>query len=462
MLLWLRHCAAGCAAGALALLPVAPASGQRVDPGAPAAWAMPGHDAQRTSQGIGVGPQRTTTPHLVLRSLTASPPIIGADGSLYGVHYPDPSKPDARVIALSPTGHVRWTAWARRRGWPGGDLGASLVLAPDGSVYFAGGACRPSVAQRRESAGTAGCLSAVGPNGSLRWRTVTLGLTKGIPKPLVRPDGALVRATIGPGGGPDPGTSRAAVDATLNVTVYARNGVPLRLGADCSWSATALGSADRLYAVTDYRASLLGNCLPYSTHPGQPGSNLVAFTAGGTRIWATALPLAARPENCAPWALTVDAARGHIFAATSCNAHGQHAHVRVYALDTQGHLRWMRDEASAGWPTLALDRVSGDLWLATNDGVQRLSPAGARRWHTTWPTTATPASAETVVLDARGTAYVCGADGLLRALSPTGSVLWRYQFRVPRDGSGAEAALGPDGTLYVSSEDAGGIVVFPP
>jgi streptogramin lyase len=126
----------------------------------------------------------------------------------------------------------------------------------------------------------------------------------------------------------------------------------------------------------------------------------------------------------------------------------------------------MKNEARAGgWPALALDRASGDLWLATNEGVQRLSPAGVLRWHTTWQTAATPDARETLVLDAHGTAYTCSTDGLLRAVSPAGHVLWQYQFRVPRYGFGntpPSAALGPDGTLNVSSDGEPGIVAIAP
>ncbi len=83
MLHWLRYCVAGCAIGALAVLPAAHASGRRAVSNQ-AAWAMPGHDAQRTFQGAGVGPQRMTKPTLVLAGLISAPPIIGRDGALYG------------------------------------------------------------------------------------------------------------------------------------------------------------------------------------------------------------------------------------------------------------------------------------------------------------------------------------------------------------------------------------------
>ena len=93
----------------------------------------------------------------------------------------------------------------------------------------------------------------------------------------------------------------------------------------------------------------------------------MAFSAAGARVWVTPLPtlMTPLPEGCGPWALTVDALRWRIYAATSCTVHGERAQVRLYALDIHGHLLWVKRGASDGWPALALDRNSGDVWLAT-------------------------------------------------------------------------------------------------
>lgn len=144
MFLWLRCCVAGCAIGALAVLPAAHASGRRAVSDARAAGAMPGHDAQRTSQGAGIGPQRITKPTLVLAGLTSEPPIIGRDGALYG--FLDRGTPHARLAAVSPAGRVRWTADAALPPWWNAEGPDPYpVLAPAGAVTFGGGACtRPA------------------------------------------------------------------------------------------------------------------------------------------------------------------------------------------------------------------------------------------------------------------------------------------------------------------------------
>jgi len=414
-------------------------------PGMAAAWSMAGHDSRRTSQGGAVGPQRATAPRLVSTGLSGDPPLVGADGTLYGMRYADLPRADGQVVAVSPDGRVRWSVWANRPGWRAGDTGP--VLAPDGQVSFGGGACRPSAAASAESMGTAGCLTTVGPDGRVRWQTVIQGFQKNLPQPLVRPDGVLVRATVGPQGFP--------------IMMYSSTGVGHPLGSACSWAATALGSANRLYAITyDQGVNGVGAavCPAYSAYPTGNGSSVVAFNGNGTRAWLTPLPL-----NCAASAITVDTTRARIYVAALCGKHGTRGQNSVYALNLRGRLLWTaHGPGSTPYPTLALDRASGDLWLADTSGVQRLAPSGIVRWRHTWRPT--PWITVTLVLDARGTAYVFGGDGSLRALSPAGAILWQYQFPAVRNGLASlpSAALGPDGTLYVSSEGEPGIVAFGP
>lgn len=447
MFLWLRRCGAGCAVGVLAVLPATRYPAQPALPAAGAAWAMPGHDPQRTAQGVAVGPQRAGTPRLVSKALT-SPPTIGADGTLYGFQFVGVTQREAlfRVLAVRPAGRLRWSSPA----WPGGDAGPSPLLAPDGRVVFGGGTCQQP--PRNELWMFRGCLTALGLQGRPLWHAAPLGFLKDLPQPLIRPDGAFVRATVGP--------------YEFPIMAYTLSGVPHPLSANCSWAAIALGAGNRLYAVTTSNAEIAGPCRAYSVHPGQAGSSLVALTAGGARAWVLPLPaLPARtplPEGCQVWALTADARRGRLYAATSCALPGEQLQVLVYALDTQGRLRWMVHHRGDGEPALALDGASGDLWLVDNEGLQRISAAGVTRWRTTWPTAAAPASKETLALDAQGTAYTCGAAGVLRAVSPAGRVLWQYQFHVPRYGfaSVPSPAIGADGKLYVSTPD--GLVVFAP
>ena len=443
---WPRFLAC-CAIGALAVLPAARSLARSLASSAPAAWAMPGHDPQRTAQGVAVGPQHAVAPHLVLKSFTSNPPIIGADGTLYGF-IPCGARGNC-LAAVSPAGMVRWTTSARLpRWWSAEPPDQYAVLAPDGSITFGGGACpRPA-----HFAGTDGCLTTVRADGSPREHMTTHGLTKAGPQLLVEPNGSLVRATLGPASG----FINAADDAQRNVTIYAPSGAARRLGAGCSWVNTALGAAATLYAIAAKHEG--GPCPTYAPQPGPTGESIVAFTPGGARAWVTPLPI-----GCSATTLAIDSRRGRIYAAVQCSTPG----TQVYALDTRGRVRWVAHAAGdIPAPALALDRASGDVWLADGAGVQRLSTAGMTRWRRDWR--GVPGSTRaTIALDARDTAYASGGDGLLHAIGSGGTPLWQYRFTAPRGMPGVfqyappSPALGPDGRLYVSGGTAG-MVVFAP
>jgi len=369
--------------------------------------------------------------------------VIGPDGTLYGFqNILAGATAETRLLALGPAGRSRWSI-------PVHDGGGEPVLSPDSSVRFISPAPCPGATVPIAHLETPGCLVAVGGDGRLRWQAMTQGLTKGMPHLLVRPDGAVVRATVGPGG--------------LPLTVYAPNGVPHPLGATCGWAATALGTDDQLYAVTYGRTGFAHTCTAYGAPEGQTGSTVVALTDRGTAAWVTPLPV-----DCAAVAVIVDPRRGHrLYVATSCQRHGEPAHTVVTALDTQGQVRWTAAGTGGGaFPALALDRASGDVWLADDHGVQRITPTGVVRWQRTWPSSS--GLRVSLVLDAHDTAYTCGGDGLLHTLSGSGAVLWQYRFVAPRGRpddfqyTPPSAMLGPDGELYVSSDGEAGMVVFTP
>lgn len=441
MLHMLRRDAACCVV-ALTVLSMTPYPASRVsgDSGAVAAWAMAGHDPQRTAQGVAIGPQRATPPHLVRSNFEST--IIGRDSMLYGTQARPLAAGRVRVLAVYPSGQVRWAAITRS---------PVVALAADGTVFTSGGSgpCLGLALRSVATLTTPSCLAAFTPTGQVRWHIVTQYLTKRIPKLLVRPDGSVVRAIVGPGGYP--------------ITVYSPRGVPRPLGAACSWAATALGENNQLYAVTYDNGTDgvgAGLCPAYDAYPRRNGSSVVAFTRRGTRAWMTPLPV-----TCAATSLMVDARRRRLYAAALCGQHGSQQHTWVYALDARGQRLWAVKGPGTGnstFPTLALDRTSGGVWLATTAGLQRFSPSGAVRWRRTWHATSAGDSGVTLALDAQGTAYVCGGDGLLRAISAAGQVLWQYQFKVHRQGFSVppSAALGPDGKLYISNDD--GVVYFAP
>jgi len=451
---FLRHVAGRAigtlAVGALVILPAAaPSSSRRLPPGAVSAWAMPGHDPQRTAQGSGVGPRQARAPHLVLKGLYSYPPAIARDGTVFG--FLTNGRGTRSVVAVSPDGHIRWTANAGLPAWWSAESPDNPALAPDGGVTFGGGACaRPGFValDRAQGMGADGCLTMVGPDGRVRWRAATRGLTKGGPSLLIRPDGTVVRATIGPSSGfvsPDD-------DARRSLTFFAPDGTARRLGAGCSWTNTALGNDGTLYAIASAHPG--GPC-PHYDNRGQDSASVVAFTSGGARAWIAPLP-----TGCTAGALAVG--RKLIYTSALCGLVRSQQQPRVYALDAQGRVKWMVNGIGSEYPTLAVDRASGDLWIADTTGLQRVTPAGALEWQTLWG--ARSGIKETLVLDAQGMAYTCGSDGLLRAINSVGQVRWQYRFTVPSYGltSPPGAAIGPDGKLYISGANQDGMVVFWP
>src|SRR5207244_12075008 len=100
------------------------------------------------------------------------------------------------------------------------------------------------------------------------------------------------------------------------------------------------------------------DCVVDGAQSSQDISRVVAFTASGRPAWVTPLP-----AGCSADALVVDGARGRIYTAASCPGQTGQAQPHVYALDVTGRLRWAA-HGRRGVPALALDRRSGDLWLA--------------------------------------------------------------------------------------------------
>ena len=391
-----------------------------------------------------MGPLHASPPRLVLRGLYSDPPIVGSDSTVYG--FLDSGTRHARLAAVGPDRRIRWTSTpALPVWWSAEPPDPYPALAPTGAISFGGGACpRPKSILY---SGTAGCLTTVGADGQPRTHVTTYGLTKGGPRLLVGPDGTLVRATIGPYSGFADG--QAADDAQRNVTVFAPSGTTRRLGAGCAWANTALGADGTLYAATAAEGRERQSCLPSGSPTRQGNSTVMAFTPAGSRVWSASLP-----AYCAAASLSTN--RGRLYIATSC------ADARVYALSAHGHVLWVAHGFGSGFPALAVDRTSGDAWLADGGGVERLTPTGAPRWRRPWRRALGDRVA--LALDARGVAYACGDDGLLRALSPDGRLLWQRQLAAPPYGftSPPTPAVGPDGALYVSDTGAAEIVSFAP
>jgi outer membrane protein assembly factor BamB len=132
---------------------------------------------------------------------------------------------------------------------------------------------------------------------------------------------------------------------------------------------------------------------------------------------------------------------------------GQTDAGEITAYSVSGRLRWRL--RTAGVAALA-ERADGTVLAADASGVSALSSGGRRLWQRALgrpPTT--PYSSPSIAVDVLGRAYVGTGDGMVRALAPSGTLLWTLRAGGPtRFGAIPSLALGPDGALLVAGTDA--------
>ncbi|MHC4066661.1 MAG: outer membrane protein assembly factor BamB family protein [Planctomycetota bacterium] len=120
--------------------------------------------AQDGSAVVAVGPDGELDWRLELSfRLESGPPAVGPDGTVYYGHYDRMEFQPGGVMAIDPTGTIKWTFYAEEHGPPGSTwyhVHGGIAVGPGGSSYF----------------GTDedyGALYGVNPDGSLKWRTET-------------------------------------------------------------------------------------------------------------------------------------------------------------------------------------------------------------------------------------------------------------------------------------------------
>jgi outer membrane protein assembly factor BamB len=121
-------------------------------------WWMEGHDPQHTRRSAMVGPQAN---HLRwtcdLGDDVRTPPVIGADGTIYAGTFHANGNGPSSVVAISPEGIVLWTFATADR------VEKSLALGVDGTVY---------------AGSWDGNLYAINPDGTLKWAFTTGGAVR--------------------------------------------------------------------------------------------------------------------------------------------------------------------------------------------------------------------------------------------------------------------------------------------
>jgi outer membrane protein assembly factor BamB len=375
-------------------------------------WPMVGHDPQRTNRSSGIGPMH---PHLVFTTpLLAGSVVIGGDGSVYGWGR-------AGLQAVNANGQSRWALPIL------GLEGGPPALTPNGLLFVNGLVVTGKGTDRK--AGMA-VLARTAATGAPRWaihalpwapaiggtfylqdQSLIMGrsvpLSKGV-APLVTPAGTLYMPFVGPG------SPNAGVEMITTQGQPVRRLSPNVEPAEIAWSADG----------TLYEVGLDG---------------LVAFAPGGVRRWVR--PLGEALNN--PAAILVGM-HGAIYASDG---------PAVAAYAPSGQLLWRR-RPGAVVAALA-ERADGDLLVVSSAALSALSPRGTRLWRRPLgrPSSTTPAAAS-IAVDRAGRAYVGSSDGKVRAISPSGALLWTMgagDSSNPYDSP--SVSLGPGGTLVVSGID---------
>lgn len=358
------------------------------------AWAMGGHDPQRTFRSPAVGP---TTPHL----LSATPNIfvstVGPDGVMYGEARTGNTH---RIAAFTPDGRIRLL-------YPAGEgEGFELVLRRDGALLAV-----PV---------DAGGVLAFCPQGTILWSLNRVGLSKGV-EPLVTAGGYLYAAFIG-----------HAHSGSAGLDIFANSGRRHRIEAGLPFDAVARAPDGRSYAIVERSGYVLqaldrtgrvewanpvsqsyglaGNCIclligAEDTVYSVDNTDLVATDRNGHRLWQTTIP-----DGIQALAQRTD---GSLLVA------GHHV---VVAVTSGGGLLWTArlhpDVPTAiGRPSLITDQL-GTVDVGTADGsVHILAPDGrevstvnAGGYHFGF--------APSMVLGPDGRLIVNGTDNVLRVYVP--------------------------------------------
>jgi outer membrane protein assembly factor BamB len=120
------------------------------------------------------------------------------------------------------------------------------------------------------------------------------------------------------------------------------------------------------------------------------------------------------------------------------------------AFTPDGRLRWRH--ALTGGATLA-EGGNGNLLVATMTTLSALSPNGAQLWRTALGHPAPEAlDLPSLAVDASGTVYAGSPDGIVRAVSTSGTLRWSLNPGAPR-GTAPTCVLAPGGQLLVDTED---------
>jgi outer membrane protein assembly factor BamB len=352
---------------------------------------------QRTGRADVRGPRRAS-----LKWAFATAGRISADAAVTA---------DGRTIyAASHDGHLYALGGDGARLWAfdtGGKIWSAPAIGPDGTIYVGSDSDR---------------LFAVDPAGRERWQLSTA------PPPPPR------KADLPEAGRYDVDTSPAILaDGTIVVACYADVIAARPDTGAVVWSFDAGAGTAKVFA-----SPALGR--DGTIYVGTQGDRFLAIDRHGKRLWS----FDAGGDNDATPAVADDDTV--IFGSDD-------GHVRAMA--PGGAIRWL---TQLGKPIRAPVAIGpdGTAYVATygeEPFVAALDGAtGVERWRfSTAPGEGAFYGIQSgALVDAEGYVYFGGRDHFVYCLSPKGELVWKYE---TGDQVDASPSIGPDGTLYVGSDD---------
>jgi len=306
---------------------------------------------------------------------------------------------DGNLYAIGAEGQRRWAYDAGDKIWSSPAIGA------DGTVYFGSDADR---------------LYAVDPSGRERWQLSTA-------VPLVKGDNAE-------GGRRDVDTSPAVLDDGTVVVACHTDVIAARPDTGAlAWSFDAGMGAAKVFS-----SPALGR--DGTIYVGTQGDRFIAIDRHGKLLWS----FDTGGDNDATPAVADDDTV--IFGSDD-------GHVRAMA--PGGAIRWL---TSFGRPIRAPVAIGGDgtVVVATYGEAPFLAALDGATGVEQWRFNTAPGEGafygiqSGALVDAEGYVYFGGRDHFVYCLSPKGELVWKFE---TGDQVDTGPAIGPDGTLYVGSDD---------
>ena len=329
--------------------------------------------------------------------------VVGPDGTIYAAS-------GGTVAAFDAAGAPKWTSSATVTGTVTG-----LALSNDGKLYV----------------GATGFTALDAATGATAWGFATVGTCYA---PNVLPNGLIVQATT---------SNVVAIDPTTHASVwqtaFASSG-PAAIAADGTivvWNAGEVRGLEGTMGTQTFSKTKVATVGPPITGPYVVSDGFVA----------------------APCVVGTTLVYGEVVFSGSVTRRGGLGGTALYSGTKTSYRRLVTTGGTVTSSTLASVTVTNSTTLPTLVGPSSFSEDATGRFVYGYPTKVDGSAGWTLALTGSAgasigsdsTVYVAttSAAGLVRAVSPSGSVLWTAT--LPAAGTGFRPAVGADGTVYAGT-----------